>query len=171
LDSLQSEHPETFYQDEYPDTRQKLKTEIDLYFPPEYIADDKERLHIYRRLNDCDDISLIDDFAGELADRFGKLPDKADWLLTYFKLKILTQKAGLQNCQVRNGELIMEFKSNNLPARDKILRFIEPFKEPVRFDTSGNLKVIFELTQHAQLSYKNQTERALKILGHYISLL
>jgi transcription-repair coupling factor (superfamily II helicase) len=169
IDGIQSEHPEEFYQEEYPETRQKLKTDIDLYFPPDYISDDKERLRIYRRLNNCDDIGLIDDFAAELTDRFGKLPDKAKWLLTYFKLKILTQKSGLQNCHVRNGELIMEFKSNTPPSRQKILSFLEVVKEPVRFETTANLKIIFALTQHARLSYQDQTAAAIKILSAYLT--
>lgn len=170
IESIQSEHPEAFYEDEHPETRQKIKTDIDLYFPPEYIADDQERLRIYRRLNDCTDIDMIDEFVTELTDRFGVLPDKAKWLLTYFRLKILTQKAGLQNCQVRNGELLMEFKSNTPPAREKIMNLLSIVNTPVRFDTTHNMKMIFELTKHAQLSYQSQTEVALKILQSYIQI-
>jgi transcription-repair coupling factor (superfamily II helicase) len=168
LESIHSEHPEDFYQEEYPETRQKIKTDIDLYFPPDYVSDDKERLRIYRRLNECDDIALIDDFSTELTDRFGKLPDKAKWLLTYYRLRILTQNIGLQNCHVRNGELIMEFKSNNPPAKQKILSFLETVKEPVRFETTANVKIIFSLTQHARLSYQDQTEKAIKILSLFL---
>ncbi len=169
VDSIQSEHPEAFYQDDYPETRQKLKTDIDLYFPPDYIADDEERLRIYRRLNECDNINDIDDFVDELADRFGPLPSKAIWLLTYFKLKILTQKAGLQNCHVRNSELIMEFKSNVPPSKASILNLLEKVKDPVRIDTSGRIKVIVELTKNAKLSYQDQTQKAIKILSDYIN--
>jgi transcription-repair coupling factor (superfamily II helicase) len=170
IDSIQSEHPETFYQEEYPETRQKLKTEIDLYFPPDYIADDKERLRTYRRLNACREIQQIDDFADELTDRFGKLPDKAAWLLTYFKLKILTLAANLHNCMVRNGTLIMEFKSNAQPSRERILSFLKQVKDPVRFETTANLKISFELTRHADLSYREQTDKAIVILTAYNSL-
>ncbi len=170
IESIQTDNPEAFHQDEFIEKRQKLKTDIDLYFPPEYIADDEERLRIYRRLNECDNPDLIDDFAAELTDRFGKLPDKADWLLTYYKLKTLTGLADLQNCQVRNGELILEFKSNKLPSRDTIMKFIEPFKEPVRFDTSSNFKIIFALEKHGSLSYRSQIDRAVTILRQFISL-
>ena len=170
VDSIQSDHPEAFYEEDYPETRHNIRTDIDLYFPPDYIADDKERLRIYRRLNECENADLLDDLADELTDRFGKLPDKAHWLLTYFKLKILTQKAKLHNCQVRNGELIMEFKSNNPPSRARILKLLEQVKDPVRFDTSNTFKIIFELSKHAHLSYQEQTEKAIQILSAYISL-
>jgi transcription-repair coupling factor (superfamily II helicase) len=171
IESIQSEHPEAFYEDEHPETRQKIKTDIDLYFPPDYIADDEERLRIYKRLNECTEVALVDEFIEELTDRFGMLPDKAKWLLTYFKLKILTQKAGLQNCQVRNGLLIMEFKSNTPPSKEKIMNLLAAVKDPVRFETTANMKIIFELTKHAQLSYQGQTERAIKILESYCQLI
>ncbi|HOV17100.1 MAG TPA: transcription-repair coupling factor [Candidatus Cloacimonadota bacterium] len=170
IESIQSEHPENFYREDYPETRQKLKTEIDLYFPPDYIADDKERLRIYRRLNNCTDIQKIDDFANELTDRFGKLPDKAAWLLTYYKLKILTQQANLHNCQVRNGELIMEFKQQAQPSRDKILAFLQAVKEPVRIDTSANVKIFITLSEKADLSYREQIRKAIDILSVYNAL-
>ena len=170
VDSIQSDHPERFYEEEYPETRQNIRTDIDLYFPPDYIADDKERLRIYRRLNECSDVTLLDDFADELTDRFGKLPDKAQWLLTYFKLKILTGQAQLQNCQVRNGELIMDFKSTAPPSRAKILKLLDQVTEPVRFDTSANFKIIFDLGKHSHLSYREQIEKAIHILSHYIKI-
>ncbi len=170
IESIQSEHPEDFYQEEYPEARQKLKTEIDLYFPSDYIADDRERLKIYRRLNNCDGIAQIDDFTSELTDRFGKLPDKALWLMTYYKLKILTRLAGLQNCQVRNGELCMEFMSNQPPSKQKILKLLEAVPEPARFETTGNLRIIFELTRHGQLSYQHQTDKAIGILTRFLEL-
>jgi transcription-repair coupling factor (superfamily II helicase) len=170
IESIKAENPEQFYQEEYPETRQKIKTDIDLYFPSEYISDDEERLKVYRRLNECDDVNQIEEFVSELSDRFGSLPDKANWLLSYFKLKILTQKAGLQNCFVRNGELIMEFKSNVPPSKAKILKFLELVSEPVRFDASKNMKIIFELSSHAQLSYQSQTEKAIIILSLYTNV-
>lgn len=170
LDSISSNQPETMSLDEFEEKRQKLKTDIDLYFPSDFISDDEERLHLYRRLNECEDPSLIDDMADELTDRFGRIPEKAKWLLTYYKLKVLTGLAKLQTCQVRNGELIMEFKSNQPPAREKILRFLEQVREPVRFATTGSFKVIFELAKHGDLSYQSQIERAISILTIFVGL-
>ncbi len=92
-------------------------------FPPDYISDDEQRLTIYRRLSELDSLQDIEDLEQELKDRFGPLPDKASWLLMYFKLNILAKQADLQNCYVRHNVLTMEFKLENLPPRDKVLSF------------------------------------------------
>jgi len=169
VESIQTEHPETFYQDEHPETHQKLRTDIDIYFPPDYIANDKERLRLYRRLSNATELAEIEAFVDELTDRFGKLPEKALWLLNYFQLKLLTNQADLKNCAVRNGELIMEFKSERLPSKQTILQFLSEIKDPVHLDTTSGLKITVELTKHSHLSYQAQTEKAIGILKIFIS--
>ena len=74
------------FNDESPDTRRKVRTEIDLYFPPDYIDDDEERLRIYKRLSELETLEDINNFEVELLDRFGPLPEQASWLLNYFQL-------------------------------------------------------------------------------------
>ncbi len=151
---------------ETPKTRRKLTTEIDLYFPPAYINDDEQRLAIYRRLSDSESLDEITDLADELADRFGPLPEKAAWLLMYFRLNILAQQANLLNCHVRHHTLTLEFKPEQLPPRDKVLAFSARVKEELRFDTSKGLKLIIALDP--QLSYRDQFNEALRLLQSFI---
>src|SRR5207245_10690445 len=55
--------------------------------PEDYVADLAVRLSLYRRLADLDSDDDIDNFAAELRDRFGVLPDEVGYLF---------QVAGLQ---------------------------------------------------------------------------
>jgi transcription-repair coupling factor (superfamily II helicase) len=150
---------------EKPKTQRKLTTEIDLYFPPEYINDDEQRLSIYRRLSGFEELSEIEDMEAELADRFGSLPEKASWLLMYFKLNILSKKADLLNCHVRHNTLTLEFKPENLPPREKILVFASKVKQELRFDTAKGLKIYIALD--SKMEYRKQFEESLQILEQY----
>lgn len=151
---------------ETPQTRRKLTTEIDLYFPPEYITDDEQRLSIYRRLSGFEDLAEISDFESELLDRFGPLPEKADWLLMYFKLNILAKQADLLNCHVRHHTLTLEFKPELLPPRDKVLRFSSKVKQELRFDAAKGLKVTISLDKN--MAYRDQFAEALRLLDLYV---
>lgn len=150
-----------------PQPRRKLRTEIDLYFPPEYITDDEQRLATYRRLSSFQNLEEIEDFEAELADRFGTLPEKAAWLLMYFKLNILAKQAELQNCQVRNNTLTMDFKSDKLPPREKILGFGGKIDQPISFDAAKGLKLMISLDK--DLEYKEQFAQALQLIETYIN--
>jgi len=156
--------------EESPEQRMSLKTEIDLYLPTDYIDDDEERLRIYRRINELEDLEQLKELEQELSDRFGKIPDKARWLMLYFQLKVLTKQAGLQTCQVRNGVITMEFRETNLPSKKQLLQLGGKLKHPFRFDLSRGLKLVIELEHHARLDYMNQFEIAIESLQSLIEM-
>ncbi len=149
-----------------PQTRRKLTTEIDLYFPPEYIDDDEQRLKIYRRLSEFEDLEQIRDFATELTDRFGPLPEKAAWLLMYFQLNILAKEADLINCHVRHHTLTLEFKPEKLPPREKVLAFSAKVQQELRFDAAKGLKITIALDKN--MSYHDQFSEAIRLLGLFV---
>ncbi|MEF3693747.1 MAG: transcription-repair coupling factor [Candidatus Cloacimonadota bacterium] len=151
-----------------PEKRLQLKTEIDLYLPADYIDDDEERLRIYRRISALESVEELDELSTELTDRFGKIPQKASWLLLYFKLKLLTQKADLEACQVRNGQITIDFRQTALPPKQVLLGLGSRLKHPFRFDLSSGLRLVIELDQH--LDYLSQFEVAIQSLEEYILL-
>ena len=154
-------------EDETPKSRRRLITEIDLYFPPSFIEDDEQRLAIYRRLSEFDDFAQIADFEDELRDRFGELPEKAAWLLMYFKLNILSKQAGLQNCHVRHNTLTLEFRPDKLPAKEKILAFSAQVKYELRFEATKGLKIFISFPK--EMEYREQFEQSLQLLEKFIS--
>jgi transcription-repair coupling factor (superfamily II helicase) len=166
IDSAQSGQPFDPETEGAPKQRRKLTTEIDLYFPPEYIDNDEQRLTIYRRLSEFEDLDQITDFENELTDRFGILPEKASWLLMYFKLNILAKKAELQNCHVRNNTFTLDFKPDRLPPRERVLAFISGMDLPLRFDTAKGLKLSIEFPK--ELDYRTQFSKAIELLGSYV---
>jgi transcription-repair coupling factor (superfamily II helicase) len=162
IDAVEKGDTTSLYEEETPSTRQKVRTEIDLYFPPGYIDDDEERLRIYRRLGELDKLEDIDEFEAELTDRFGEIPEQARWLLSYFKLSHLTKRFSLLNCKVKGDKLTMEFDPRKMPAKQDLLRFTSHIKQPLRFDAGKNLKLIVDLDP--EQSYIQQFETAIEIL-------
>jgi len=150
------------FNDETPNTRRKVRTEIDLYFPPDYIDDDEERLRIYKRLSELETLEDIDNLEVELLDRFGKMPEPARWLLNYFKLSQLAKKLSLKNCQVKNACLILEFDAKKLPSKEQLMHFTAKIQQPMRFEAGKNLKIIIELDP--ETNYLQQLETAIEIL-------
>ena len=152
---------------ESPKPQRKLFTEIDLYFPPNYISDDEQRLTIYRRLSEFENLQDIEDFELELKDRFGPLPEKASWLLNYFKLNILAKQADLQNCYIKHNVLTIEFKPEKLPPKEKVLSFASKVEEDLRFDVAKGLKITISFDKNRE--YQEQFSEALQLLQLYVS--
>lgn len=145
----------------------KLKTEIDLYFPPEYIDNDEQRLSIYRRLSSYESVDEIEEMERELTDRFGPMPEKALWLLMFFKMDVMANQAQLINCNVRNHTFTMEWRADQIPSKQKVLGFGAKVAQPMHFDTSKGLKISIEMDR--ALSYREQFEAALGILRGFLA--
>ncbi len=162
IEAVESGNTESLYLEDSPATRQSIKTEVDLYFPPDYIDNDEERLRVYRRLGEIHSLEDIDDFSTELEDRFGSIPENAHWLLLYFRVDLLAKSIKLKNCTVKRGIMTVEYDSSNTPPKAEILRFCSQINEPYRFEASKSLKIIIELDN--DLDALAQFERAIEIL-------
>ncbi|MCQ2378591.1 MAG: transcription-repair coupling factor [Victivallaceae bacterium] len=75
--------------------------------PADYIGGERLRIDAYRRLAGIVDEKTLDDFAAELADRFGKLPPQAECLIEVSRLKILAARAGYTLFSVLEGRVML----------------------------------------------------------------
>jgi len=75
--------------------------------PAEYISCDRLRFDAYRKLGKLQSETALDDFAIELRDRYGKLPDPVKNLLAVTRIKLLTALADYRQLSVVNGRVLL----------------------------------------------------------------
>ena len=80
--------------------------------PEDYVGDLSVRLSLYRRLADLDSEEEIENFAAEMRDRFGVLPDEVRYLF-----KVAAIKALLPPGQCREGRCRPEGRRHRLPRQ------------------------------------------------------
>ncbi|MEL6872193.1 MAG: TRCF domain-containing protein, partial [Pseudomonadota bacterium] len=93
--------------------------------PESYVADLQLRLGLYRRLSNLETRADIDDFAAELADRFGPVPDEVKGLLDVMEIKALCRKAGVQKIDAGPKGAVFTFREGELASPDAVLKFIQ----------------------------------------------
>jgi len=79
----------------------ELGYEADAYLPDTYVPDGQQKLALYRRLARFREPGEIEDFADELADRYGPLPDPAWHLVVAARLKALGTAVRLARLRVK----------------------------------------------------------------------
>jgi len=139
-----------------------IRIEQDHYIPHDYISDEKERLLIYKRMLAFDKDEEFTELASELQDRFGNLPKQVNNSLQYYQLKMQAEKAQMRSVQLRRNQFIMEFDNRNLPPRQIIADLMKRFDYPVKFDTTGDLKIFFTLSAKTDAK---RLEQALNIIS------
>jgi transcription-repair coupling factor (superfamily II helicase) len=63
---------------------------IEAFLPRDYVAGQKARIEVYRRLARVRTMGRLGEFRDELRDRFGPVPEVAEWLLRLQELRILS---------------------------------------------------------------------------------
>jgi transcription-repair coupling factor (superfamily II helicase) len=103
-----------------PDAREErpviVEIPLDAYLPPDYVADEIERVDLYRRASAVRDIEELEDLAGELEDRFGPPPEPANSLLGLSRVKLLARAAGATSVSYRSGGLTISGVTSETPA-------------------------------------------------------
>jgi len=77
-------------------SRAPLEVTIDLpwraFLPHDYVAGQRSRIEVYRRLARIRRLDRLEDFRQELRERFGPWPEPAEWLLRMAELRLLAAR-------------------------------------------------------------------------------
>jgi len=79
------------------------------FIPESYIPDPASRLNLYKRLASLREAKGLTDFAEELVDRFGPVPDEVEWLLRMMDLKIQARRLRIQEIDGRREAIRVRF--------------------------------------------------------------
>ena len=82
------------------------------------------RLSLYRRLADLDTDEEIDNFAAELRDRFGVLPDEVRYLFKVAAIKAYCRRANVEKVDAGPKGAVITFRDNKFAQPDRLVYFI-----------------------------------------------
>ena len=101
--------------------RETVDVNIDLpgeaYLPRGYVPDMRSKIDLYRRLAQLTTEAAVDDFASELADRFGPVPEVVGHLLELARLRIWAHRWGVQEIRLEDRFAVLRYTSRDKAAR------------------------------------------------------
>jgi transcription-repair coupling factor (superfamily II helicase) len=92
-----------------PEIHSSLNLGLDIRIPPEYIADENQRLRAYRQIANAGDAAARERAGKELEDRYGPVPEAVRNLLEYSALKTLAERIGIEMVDRRHSLLSVKF--------------------------------------------------------------
>ena len=114
-----------------------IEIEVEAGLPDAYVAQQAERLKLYRELDSTKDEAALQAFESRLADRFGPLPREAQELLNVVRLRWAALRLGIERVKVKNGLMILHFVGEQNSPYYKSDTFMELLRKvtqnPARF--------------------------------------
>lgn len=90
-----------------------LESDLELYFPDQYVPSDSERMLLYRELDNLQTDEQLEAYRKRLEDRFGPLPNAAIELMHVVKLRRLGRHLGCEKIILKQGRMSMHFVTND----------------------------------------------------------
>ena len=107
-----------------------VESDIEMYFPDQWVPTDSERMLLYRELDNLKNDDELARYRQRLIDRFGEIPKVANELMNVVPLRRKAKQLGCERLMLKMGSMTMFFVSNpNSPyyqsrAFDSILNYI-----------------------------------------------
>ena len=106
-----------------------FESDLELYFPDQYVPSDSERMLLYRELDGLQTDEQVAAFRTRLIDRFGKVPHCGEELMRVVSLRRLGKLLGCEKMVMKQGRMTLFFVTQNdspfyqSEAFDRLLTF------------------------------------------------
>jgi transcription-repair coupling factor (superfamily II helicase) len=124
----------------------QLNLGIDLRIPTHYIAEENQRLRMYKRAAGVESESQLEDVRKELEDRYGPVPTPVRHLLSAAALKLLCERVGVLAVDRKRDSVTIKFTEQAQVDPERLARFVASTRG-AQFSPGGVLKVSLSSTQ------------------------
>ena len=89
-----------------------LESDLEMYFPDQYVPSDSERMLLYRELDNMRNDEELEAYCKRLIDRFGPIPEVANELIRVVPLRRMGKMLGCEKIMLKQGRMFLYFVSN-----------------------------------------------------------
>jgi transcription-repair coupling factor (superfamily II helicase) len=117
----------------------QLNLGLNIRIPAEYIAEENQRLRMYKRIAGVESDSQLSDVRSELEDRYGEPPQAVRNLLDYAVLKLMCLRVGVVGIERKREQVSIRFRENASIDPERLARFVSG-QRGAHFTPAGILK-------------------------------
>ena len=107
------------------DLSPQITVDAPVLIPDDYVPDLDLRMALYRRVNELEEAQDLESFAAELIDRFGKLPEATENLLTLMSIKLHAKKAHIAKIDLGPRGALVSFWNDCFPNLPGLLAYVD----------------------------------------------
>ncbi|WP_106639249.1 transcription-repair coupling factor [Allosphingosinicella vermicomposti] len=119
----------------------QITVDAPIMIPDTYVPDLDLRMGLYRRMNELETRAEIEEFAAELIDRFGKLPEATDNLLKIIETKNNCRKACIVKLDVGPKGALVSFQNDEFPDLQGLIAYVQRLKGTAKLRPDSKLVI------------------------------
>ena len=129
-----------------------LESDLEMYFPDQYVPSDSERMLLYRELDNLAGSHQLEDaltaYRQRLTDRFGQIPEAAEELIRVVPLRVCGKQLGIEKIILKQTKMYLYFVSNpdspyfQSEAFGRILDYVSTHPRQCNFHEAGGKRSV-----------------------------
>jgi len=123
-----------------PEIHTSLNLGLQLRIPASYVADDQQRLRLYKRIADLRQEAEAQQLLEELADRYGPPPEEVRRLVQLALLKSWAEAAGIERIQRQHGAVSFKFHPETTVSPERLMQLVRSVPG-AQFTPDGTLRL------------------------------
>jgi transcription-repair coupling factor (superfamily II helicase) len=156
LEEIKQEHFQDLYQEELKRESKfvketNLETDMELFIPDDYVGDIRERISLYKALDDLENEVQMEKFIKDLVDRFGPIPEPTLALIDTMRIRWTANALGMEKLVMKSGKMIAYFISKQdspfyqSDVFTRILDFLKKYSHEVKmYEKDNTLRMSFQ---------------------------
>jgi len=121
----------------------QLNLGLNIRIPADYIAEENQRLRMYKRVAGVESETKLRDVRLELTDRYGEPPAAVKNLLDYAALKLLAVRVGVNAIERKRDLVNIKFRQNAAVDPERLAGFVAS-QRGAQFTPDGTLKFVLK---------------------------
>jgi len=118
-----------------------INSDFEAFIPDDFIGDSMQRMSIYKRLAEIEDLALLEEFKEEIQDRFGNLPKAVELLFEVSSLRILGNKIKASKVEFSKKGIIISFSDSFQISPHVLAQIISDKKNYLKFISENSLVI------------------------------
>jgi len=143
------------------ETATQLNLGLNIRIPGDYIAEENQRLRMYKRVAGVEREEQLADVKAELEDRDGAMPPAGVGMISFAALKLLAVQVGATLIERKREQISIKFRADAVIDPEKLARFVSS-QRGAQFSPDGTLK--FTLKTMVAAEVMAQIQRLLQSL-------
>jgi transcription-repair coupling factor (superfamily II helicase) len=90
----------------------QVETDLEILIPDEYVETSRERMNLYRELDQAETEETLLKIISDMTDRFGPVPETTQDLFNTIRLRQTAKKLGVEKVILKGGKMTCNFISN-----------------------------------------------------------
>lgn len=119
----------------------KINLAMPTLIPEDYLADVNQRLVLYKRIANAQDIATLNEIQVEMRDRFGPLPEAVQNLLRVSGIKLKAHSHSIIQIDAQIPVITIEFNQQPPIDPQKLLQWVQQHAQSCQFTSSTSFKI------------------------------